>query len=300
MILVTDASPKNPRDPNARSDLDTASLQIKAEDEGVAIVTIHAKTPGGAANHATAEQLYRALSQFGDDNFYIPIERGEQAAFQREVTRFVDGFIAGVRSAMGLDADPDAVAPSAEIDRLNIAMRLAYLGAQRGTTAPPVFESWVSDKALEDARINALEPRLLVSKAELSTLSTIIETILDIAETNAAGGGGQSDFFDQIRDAMIGFAQDPNMVVNTDFDTLGEAFGASLADLPYRSQLMDITPSRWANSGTLQREVLDQLRARLVLYRRWSTDPETWTDLTPDEPSDDSEEVFAMPFSALP
>jgi hypothetical protein len=298
VVLVTDASPKNARDPNARSDLDPRSLQLQAENECIALMTLHLKTPAGQANHAAAERLYTELSRFNDDSFYYPVENGSRDAFRRAVTRFVDAFTGHVRAAMGQAPDPGAE-PDAAFDRLGLAMRMAYLGARQGTTAPPVFESWVSDKALEDARVSALEPRLLVSKSELSTLSTLIRTILDIAE-RSQGSTDQLDFFNQIRDAMVGMAQDPNMVVNTDFETLGEAFGESLGDLPYRSEIMEITESRWANSGTLQGEVLDRLRARLLLYERWHDNPENWTDLTPDEPSDDSETVFAMPFSALP
>ena len=93
-------------------------------------------------------------------------------------------------------------------------------------------------------------------------------------------------------------SQNPDTLVNSDFDTLGGAFGEALADLPYRSEMMEITESRWANSGTLQREVLDRLRARLLLYERWHDDPANWTKLSEDAP--DGEWVFAMPFSALP
>ncbi|TVS00312.1 MAG: VWA domain-containing protein [Rhodospirillales bacterium] len=296
VVLVTDASPKAPGDPNARSDLDPASLQQRARESGIAIITLHLKTPSGRANHAAAESAYRVLSRFDDAAFYYPIEGGNRAAFGRQVRAFVDGFTNHVREAMGQAPEPTGVEDAA-FDRLGLAMRLAYLGERTGTAAPPVFETWVADKALEDGRVSALQPRLLITKNELSTLRTVVSTVLDIAE-RGQGATDQVSFFSQIKDAMVRMSQNPDTLVNADFDTLGGAFGEVLADLPYQSEIMEITESRWMNSSTLQREVLDRLRGRLLLYERWHDDPANWTALSEDAP--DGDHVFAMPFSALP
>ncbi len=296
VVLVTDASPKAPGDPNARSDLDPRSLQERARELGIAIMTLHLKTPSGAANHGAAENAYRTLSRFDDATFYYPIEGGEREAFGRQVRAFVDGFSNHVREAMGEAPEPTGV-EDPNLDRLGLAMRLAYLGERTGAGAPPVFESWVSDKALEDGRVNALQPRLLITKNELSTLRTVVHTVLDLAE-RGQGGRDQVSFFNQIKEAMVRMSQNPDTLVHTDFDTLGGAFGEVLADLPYQSEIMEITESRWMNSSTLQREVLDRLRGRLLLYERWHDDPANWTALAENAP--DGEHVFAMPFSALP
>lgn len=296
VVLVTDASPKPPRDANARSNLDSRSLQARARERGVALMTLHLRTPAGAANHDAAERLYRELSRFDDATFYYPIPNGSRDAFGRQVRAFVDGFTNHVRAAMGQPPTPTETADP-DFDRLGAAMRLAYLGERQGAAAPPLFESWVSDKALEDGRVSALQPRLLITKNELSTLSSVIRTVLDAAERGQSGGD-QVSFFNQIKDAMARMAQNPDTLVNAQFDTLGGAFGEILGDLPYRSEIMEITEARWTGSGTLQREVIDRLRARLVLYERWHDDPANWTRLAEDAP--DGEHVFAMPFSALP
>jgi hypothetical protein len=295
VVLVTDASPNMAGDPNSRSQLDARSLQQRARERGVAVMTLHLQTSGGRANHAVAERAYRELSRFDEGAYYYPIENGSPEAFGRQVRAFVDGFTDHVRAAMG--EAPQAAAPDPALDRLGLAMRLAYLGERVGTAAPPVFESWVSDKALDDARVSALQPRLLVTRNELSTLRTVAQTVLDIAE-RSQGSTDQVGFFNQIKDAMVRISQNPDTLVNADFSTLGGAFGEALADLPYQSEIMEITESRWTNSSTLQREILDRLRARLVLYERWHDDPANWTRLSPDAP--DGEHVFAMPFSALP
>ncbi|WP_051341618.1 vWA domain-containing protein [Azospirillum halopraeferens] len=296
ILLITDAGPKPFGDSNARSDLDTASLQPRARERGIAVMTLHLKTPAGRANHATAEKAYRTLSRFDEATFYYPIENGDREAFGRQVRAFVEGFTNHVRAAMGRPPEPTGTADP-DLDRLGHAMRLAYLGQQAGTAAPSVFESWVSDKAIEDGRISALQPRLLITKNELSTMRNVLRTVLDVAE-RSQGQTDQVGFFNQIKDAMVRMSQNPDTLVNADFNTLGGAFGEILADLPYRSEIMEITESRWANSSTLQREILDRLRARLLLYERWHDDPANWTRLSDEAP--DGEHVFAMPFSALP
>ena len=154
IVLVTDASPKPPRDPNARSELDTRSLQQRAQERGIAMMTLHLQTPAGRANHAAAERMYRDLSRFGDGTFYYPIPNGDREAFGRQVRAFVEAFTGHVRAAMGRPPEPAETADPA-LDQLGLAMRLAYLGERVGAAAPPVFESWVSDKALEDGTISA-------------------------------------------------------------------------------------------------------------------------------------------------
>jgi hypothetical protein len=297
VVLVTDASPNPPRDPNSRSEIDAAGVQAKAENRGVAVMTLHLKAPSGAANHAPAEAAYGTLSRFGGGTYYFAVEGADRDAFGAQVRRLVEAFGAHVRTAMGADGD-DGIDPAlAELGR---AMQLAYLGREAGTQAPPVVESWVADVALEDGRKLALEPRLLVTRNELSTLSSVIDSVLAASEQAGAGQGDQRQFFRQIKDALALMAQNPDVLVNTEFDTLGGAFGEILESLPYASasELLQITEERWLNSGTLQQEITDRLRARRTLYEGWHDDPANWTALHEGAP--DGEHVFAMPLSVLP
>ena len=93
-------------------------------------------------------------------------------------------------------------------------------------------------------------------------------------------------------------ATDPTMLVNTEFDTLGSAFGEFLEGLPYQSRVMEITEDRWENMGTGRRQIIDDLRGRFLLYERWHDDPDLWVPLYENAP--DGEHVYAMPFGALP
>ena len=73
IVLVTDAGPKDPRDPNARSDLGADELRREAQERRVPVMTLHLRTAsGGAAQHAYAEAQYCILSRFEGGTYYYP------------------------------------------------------------------------------------------------------------------------------------------------------------------------------------------------------------------------------------
>ncbi len=294
IILVTDAGPKGPADPNARTAISAAEIQTLSENKGIAILTLHLKTPAGEGNHRYAEGQYRSLSQFDQETYYFPVEGGSPEAFSVQVRAIVNALVDHVRIAMGRAPAAEDTDPA--LTRLGYAMRLRFLGDRQGTAAPEILSTWVTDRAVEEPEAAALSPRLLVTKNELSTISTILEKIVEHAE--AAQVSDQNLSFRRLRDAISRLAVNPDLVVNTEFETLGGAVGEFLANLPYRSRIMDITEDRWANSGTLRREILDELRQKTELYRRLHDDPGNWTELYEGAP--DGEHVFALPLRSLP
>lgn len=297
VILITDAGPKDIRDPNARSQIGAKELQRDAQDKGIAVMTLHLQTTaGGDAQHAYAAAQYRDLSRFHEDTFYYPIENGSPQAFQASVTRLVTAVTDVIRVAR----DEKPVLPPEETGQemvnLGLALQLAYLGRTRGTQAPDVIEGWVSEKAIEDPTKLAIEPRLLVTKNEMATMADLLSQLLVLGE-ESRGAEDAANFFTQVRDVVARMAQNPDRLINTDSDTLGGAL-EFLEDLPYESQLMLTTEDRWAQSAMNRRAILDGMRQKLVQYRKWLLDPAVWTPLYDGAP--DGEHVFAMPFDVLP
>lgn len=297
VILITDAGPKDARDANARSDIGPTQLQRAAQDKGVAVMTLHLQTSaGGAAQHAWAARQYKALSRFHDNSFYYGISDGSPAEFERTVTRLVTALTDVIRVVR--DEAPMLAAGEAgqEIVNLGLAMQLAYLGQLKGTQAPDVIEGWASEKAIEDPSRQAIEPRLLVTKNEMATMADLLDNLLTLGEQSRSDEDASS-FFTQVRAVVGQMAQNPDRLINTDSETLGGAL-EFLEDLPYESQLMLTTQSRWASSAMLRRTILDGMRQKLVQYRKWLHDPDVWTALYAGAP--DGEYVFAMPFDVLP
>ncbi|MCB1341140.1 MAG: VWA domain-containing protein [Pseudooceanicola sp.] len=297
VILITDAGPKDIRDPNARSQIGAKELQRAAQDKGVAIMTLHLKTDvPGEAQHVYAARQYRDLSRFNDDTFYYGIEEGSPEAFKATVSTLVTAMTDVIREARNIAPVLPADQKGPELVNLGLAMRLAWLGRSEGAEAPDVIEGWVSEKAIEDPTKLAIEPRLLVTKNEMATMADLLSQLLTLGE-QARGAEDAATFFTQVRDVVARMAQNPDRLVNTDATTLGGAL-EFLEDLPYESQLMLTTEERWAQSAMNRRQILDGMRQKLVQYRKWLLDPAVWTPLYDGAP--DGEYVFAMPFDVLP
>ncbi len=297
VILVTDAGPKDPRDPNARSEIGVAELQADAEGRNIVLMTLHLKTAlGGEANHVYASGKYREMSRFVDNEFYFPIENGSEEAFAAVAGRLVTAITDHVRVAQGQAAvlSPDEAGEN--MVELGRAMQLAWLGAREGTQAPDVIRGWLIDKAVENPAKLAVEPRLLLTKNELATMAELLDNLVRLGE-QAQDSGDAYSFFGQVRGVIADMAQNPDRVVNAEADTLGGAL-EYLEQLPYRSQLLQMTEDRWGQSAMLRRTILDGMRQKLVQYRKWLYDDTVWTALYDGAP--DGEHVFAMPFDVLP
>lgn len=297
VILITDAGPKDARDPNARSAIGVKELQRAAQDKGVTLMTLHLKTSaGGEAQHSYAAAAYRDLSRFNGDTYYYGIDGGSPAAFEATVKRVVTALTDVIRLARQEAPVLSPEETGQELLNLGLAIQLAYLGRARGAQAPDVIEGWVSEKAIEDPAQLAIEPRLLVTKNEMATMADLLSSLLDLGEA-ARGAEDAATFFTQVRDVVARMAQNPDRLVNVEAETLGGAL-EFLEDLPYESQLMLTTEDRWAQSAMNRRQILDGMRQKLAQYRKWLLDPGVWTPLWDGAP--DGEYVFAMPFDVLP
>ena len=296
VILVTDAGPNDVNDPNSRSTIGPAELQRDAEGRNIVVMTLHLKTRAGQGTHDYAATQYRKLSRFGDGTFYYPIEGGSEDAFEATVTTLVTALTDHVRAARGEAAVLPEAEAGADLVNLGRAMRLAWLGQQEGTRAPDVIEGWVTEKAAENPQKRAIEPRLLITKNELSTMAQLLENLLRIAESTRTDAEAAT-FFTQVQGLLAGMAQNPDTVVNPETRTLGGAL-EYLGRLPYRSQLLEIDEATWRQSAMFRRPVIDGMAQKLALYRKWLYDSSVWTALYEGAP--DGETVFAMPFDALP
>lgn len=296
VILVTDAGPKDPRDPNARSEIGTVELQKDAEGRNIVVMTLHLKTPNGAGNHSYAAGKYRQLSRFAGQEFYFPIEGGSEPAFEGVVTRLVTALTDHVRLVRGEQTVLDPEQAGDNLVELGRAMQLAWLGEQKGTQAPDVIKGWLSNRAVEAPSRLAIEPRLLVTKNEMASMADFLDKMVRIGET-AQSSEQSLDFFGQVRGLIADMAQNPDLLVNANADTLGGAL-EFLDRLPYQSQVLGMSEQRWAESAMMRRSMIDGMRQKLTQYRKWLFDSSVWTPLFEGAP--DGEHVFAMPFDVLP
>jgi hypothetical protein len=304
VVLITDAGPKPARESSIADRADAATLSEQAREQGIAIYTLHLRTPAGAGTHAYAEGQYRELSQAlgsGSGDRYLPIADGSPEALGETVAQLAGSIVESVQQAMDgrvaetLEAAEGELAETTALDTL--AMQLAYLGRLQDERAPDVFKAWIADRSLEDTTKTAVEVRLLITKNQLNTLRDVLREIVDAGEATRTDSAA---FFDQVRGALAAMARgDESRLVDAQFETLGGALGEFLDGLPYRSPMMELTPERWLNTSSVeQRVILDRLRSRLRLFERVHDDPANWTELYEGAPP--GETVYAMPLSFLP
>ena len=303
VILITDAGPVSASDPLSGTGLGPDEMNRLAQDQGIAVYSLHLLTEEGTDDHDYASAAYGELSTWQNTGLYFPVQAGSVTEFGSAVDQLADSLIDGVRDTMaGRLTQAEADADQAEDDLVararlvGRAMQLAYLGRQRGARAPDVFEAWAADRVLADPRQAGLEVRVLLTKNQLSDLRDVLATVVELGQSNRLS---PEDFFGQLRSAVALLARDPDRLVRAEFESLGELLGEYLEDLPYRSQLMEIDEQTWLAMGPgAQREVLDGIQAKLRLYQRYHDQVDLWIALYENAP--EGETVFPIPLDALP
>jgi hypothetical protein len=318
LILITDAGAIAGSDPLSSTGLDGREVRLEAERLGIALYTLHLKTPEGKRDHGPAERQYREVSFNPVVNrpLYYPVEGGSVAQFGTIVDTLAHALVAQVQGAAKGEIVPGSArsakleAPKADPEKvrsqlaedtqlLGRAMQLAYLGRMQGTTAPALFRAWLADRDFAQLDRPTTEVRVLLTKNQLNDMAQVVTTILDAGEKSQATS--TTAFFDLIRSAAAHLARDPAALNNPNATRLGELglLGEYLDDLPYKSDVMGLSRDIWASWGTSeQEELLDRLRRKLRLYQVYHDDVDRWVTLAPGADAGDA--VYPVPLGALP
>jgi hypothetical protein len=296
IMLITDAGPKLPM-VSPVYEHTSEDLQAAAEDKGIGILTFHLQTSsGGEINHEFARSQYEILSSFGDNTFYYPVTGGAPALFAEQAEFVTKVLKDDILERAGREREFSEDEAGTGLLDLGYAMQLAYLGKVLGTTAPDVFEAWISEFAVEDPRKRAVDFRLLITKNELATMAELVEEFIALGEALETDEDVET-FHEQIREMIVRVASNPERIVDPSAEGVGDAM-EFLEDLPYRSAILRISIDEWMESAVDRRETLDGLRSKLRRYQRLLTADTEWVSLFDGAP--DGESVTAMPIRFLP
>ena len=305
IVYISDASAREGNSPLASTRLSTAQMRTQAQERGVAIYTMHLKTPEGAKDHAIAESQFKRLSDWpGRGSLYFPVAAGDPAKFESDIKRMARALVEQVKSPDKTlaskpesgAAKPDEVQSS--VDAVGRAMVLAYLGRQQGVKTPPMFEAWASDRDVRDRAIPSFSVRVLMNKNQLSDLQSTLRNLLVAMEKSQVD---PRNFFDQLRSAAVAMGRDPSRLGQGKAKNLEQAglMGEFLEGLPYQSQLMSMDFDTWtAMSVGDSQAILDGIRSKIVLYQRFHDDVDRWVKLN--SAASDGDRVYPVPIDALP
>ena len=311
IVLITDAGAIEANDPLSHTRLGAERLRLLAQEKDqvaggskIAIAALHLLTSAGQQDHAKAAAQYRTLTRWGDaGDLYFPVEGGSVDAYGAQVDALADTLLAQIKAiragqALAIPAGPrvsDVTRKTAVVGR---AIQWAYLGREQGSRAPRLVDAWVSDRDLINPTRKSLEVRVLITKNQLSDLQETLQAILGAGESTFMS---PKDFFAQLRGAAAVLARSPDQVNQVEVKRLADVglIGQWLDDLPYTSQIMNLTETRWlARSYAEQQEVLDSIEEKIRLYRQIHDETDRWISLAPDAPK--GETVTTIPLDALP
>lgn len=320
VVLITDAGAIEGSDPLSSTHLNADQVRLELERLGIALYALHLRTPEGKRDHASAERQYKAVTQNPVVNrpLYYPVAAGSVEQFGTAVDALAASIVAQVQSASkgelvpgsaraaAAGAVPQTQAADPQLARLQEdqallgrAMQLAYLGRVQGTSAPPLFKAWLSDRDFAQPDRATTRVIVLLTKNQLSDMAQVVGSVLDAGEKSQQTSS--ADFFDLIRSAAANLARDPKALNNPQATKLGQLglLGEYLEDLPYKSEVMAVSREDWSAWSTPQQEeFLDSLRRKLRLYRVYNEDVDRWVSLAPG--SDPGDAVYPVPLEALP
>jgi len=310
VVLITDAGAIDGGDKLSSTGLGAEQVKIEASNPGVALYTLHLKTPSGAKNHSSAEAQYRVLSNFPGTNtsLYYPVDAGDVNAFGQKVDSLASAITQQVRSAyMGEDAIGSATNAKAnpaeqkmleDAALIGHAMQLAYLGKTTGTQAPPVFQAWISDRDLIKQNVPTTDVRVLLTKAQLSDLSDVLKQVLDAANE---GMISPAEMFTRLRSVAATMGADPNQLKQGSTTRVADlgVLGEYLEDLPYHSEVLNLDEETWKGwDGLAQEKFIRNLSTKLRHYQRYNADVDRWVALAPGADSRDN--VYPVPLEMMP
>lgn len=182
------------------------------------------------------------------------------------------------------DQDSDAIA-GAVLSEL-FRQQQEFLGARNATEAPEFYRAWAADRDLSRPSLPALEVSVMLSRAQLSDLTTRLEDLMEAMLNKEKGMG---DFFAEVQDRSGQTLVDPN---------LSDVLPQYLNDLPYVSKLLRMSAEEWDSfPPQTQKEFVDDVRAKVRGYREVAESQRNWYRLTDREGGED---VYPLPLALLP
>lgn len=313
IVLIGDASAHEPgtrRGSKSTTGQSAAELRERLSLANVYLQAYHVLDPVAEVDFPIAEAQMRQLgANSGGAVGYVPVSSDDTATISTGFSQFTSRLLEIVESDVDalrefVEADeapapaaanmaPESAATAAVGDAVIRAALVDYLGD--GTDPAKDFLAWVHDYDLTDPTVPALDVRVLVNREQLDTILLRTEAIHEAMVTAI---GARVDFFEQLRSVA---ARSSLGVELTAGDTLAEQDFVPrwVSALPYRSQVLGMSPSMFANMSQSQQIQFERtILSKVNALREITADNDLWVKLDENDP--EIAEVTALPLSLLP
>jgi len=322
IVLLGDASGHEPgitsRGSKSTTNLDSATLREQLRAANVYVVAMHLRDQAAEADWPMAAQQFRALASntSGEEAAYYAPLVSDTASIQATIARLPD-IIEGQMLAPAREGDFDSLRDYSQSDevtqtRLDLppgaetaeegaaaverALRAAlvdYLGD--GAAPQKDFIAWVHDFDLADPSRAALETRVIVNRDQLDTVLRRTQTLQEALSNMIYA---RMDFFEQLR--VIAAQTSLGVELNADDTLADQEFLPRWVDaLPYRSRVLGMSPSMFANLSQSQQVQFERtLEAKVAALEEITANTDVWIELEEGDP--ESLNITALPLALLP
>ena len=318
MILVGDASGHDLGDDERgyknSAGINATQLRADAKAAGIASYTIYLQNESAEPDWAKAQSQFKTLAseESGQGpSTYSVFTAGAATNIKDTVNHIGTALICRIEGGSEEECSaPDEVADAdkaedddevqkdsrAMIDIADGLMQAAfadYLGD--GAKPPKDFLSWVHDYDLNDPYREALGVRVLITRQQFDNIVRQTENLVDTVESVVIGN---MDFYVALQTTSAKTSLGLDVTADQTLEEQ-EFLPKWVSSLPYKSPVLAITPSGFANfSATERKEFQSQLKSKYNAYLEIASTVERWYKL--DENDDSLQEVVALPLTSLP
>ncbi len=317
IVVITDAGARRGHDVRSKTGMGAETLRQMAEDNGIALWTLHLLTPDGKNNHASAVEQYKTLSSYpGIGNLYYGVDMGSVNEFgyvlemaAKQITHQVS--LTAKSRPLQATMPPVQFVEDAEftsfqnkVATLGYALRMRYLQRQKGVEVPSLFNAWLVDRDFQNPEVPVLDVRVLLTRSQLSDLHVVLRRILETAEEGIIS---PRNFLNDLKSLAASLSRDPASASGSTRAT--GSYGGNLADmgymhefiedLPYKGEIMNLSLDDWEVwSAKQQLSFIHKLEEKINYYSALYDNTDLWVSLGGGPIDGDS--VFPIALDMLP
>lgn len=307
VVLVGDASSHPKGHPQNTTGKDERDLRREADDAQVHLLAIHLRDERAAEDHGRAEEQFAHLGRIrgGTESALVRVDAFRQEDFQKAVetvtATLLDRLAGAVTPKVAADPAPQstpAEGPAGEsgvlAGRLWDSALVEYVG--QAAEPPKDVIAWALDRDLIHPTDRSLEVRVLITRAQLSSLLQALNSVVQ-AFMNAEAT--QVQFFDALQAVSGQTLKRPEDIAGATKLATSGLLPAFIQSLPYKSDVLSLNNEMYASMTAEQRSALEwNLLGKLKQYRTINEQVDAWTRLADGDP--DSEMVYPLHLDYLP
>ena len=238
--------------------------------------------------------LVKSARETGDVTQVVELEGPDDFADDVDVA----GFEAPEQPIVyGAEETPEEESLATQVTKNMVKAALVdWIGKEEGVKPPRDIVAWVTDKDIKDPYVPSLEVRVLLTKAQLSLMTTTLQELLMAGRTGREDSVG---FFNALQATSATLAVTPEQIMNAPSLADTGLIPEFLQDLPYESRVMTLSDKEFNDAGKdWQDDFLNDLDAKISYYRNLHDSPDMWIQIN--EGDDTDEYVHPVMLEMLP